>query len=301
MRLRIALILATLCSIFPWCANAGKTDCAGSHQGCKPVKEDVDECALDPDICGDHLAICTNMHRGFHCECPDGYLPSPGINWKINVSVCTELDSMLPTKKDKRFRVDKVLEMVRNMTSGGLPLKTVSLLLDELADDDRKRLVKHRHEVLLSKKKLVSKLVERTSTRASKNFTTKTTEGEILSIGPNASLTGFPQLRIPSADVFLDIDLEGIAHKNNGSASVALVAYSDMQDILEVDLFSTEENTMKAIISKVVSATLEDVVNAELSNSVNFTLRHINISHVKRKLYCVYWNMECMDRGRLHR
>ncbi|XP_062388646.1 adhesion G protein-coupled receptor E3-like [Sardina pilchardus] len=289
MRL-ITLLVATWCSILPLCAYAGKPDCAGFPQGCVPVKGDVDECALDPDICGDQLAICTNMRRGFHCECPDGYLPSPGINWKINVTVCAALDSILPTKKNKRFRVDKVLEMVRNMTSGGLPLKTVSLLLDELADDERERPVKHRHEVLLSKNKLVSKLVERTSTRASRNFSTKTTEGEILSIGPNASLTGFPQLRIPSADVYLDIDLESVAHKNNGSASVALVAYSDMQDILEVDLFSTAENTTKAIISKVVSATLEDVANTELSNLVNFTLRHINMSNIMGKLHCVYWN-----------
>lgn len=66
----------------------------------------------------------------------------------------------------------------------------------------------------------------------------------------------------------------------SGSASVALVAYSDMQEVLEADLFHTEENATKTIISKVVSATLEDVIDTELSTSVNFTLRHINVSHL---------------------
>lgn len=69
----------------------------------------------------------------------------------------------------------------------------------------------------------------------------------------------------------------------SGSASVALVAYSDMQEVLDVDLFHTEENGTKAIISKVVSATLEDVTNTELSTSVNFTLRHINVSQLSCK------------------
>ncbi|XP_063065918.1 adhesion G protein-coupled receptor E3-like [Engraulis encrasicolus] len=120
-------------------------------------------------------------------------------------------------------------------------------------------------------------------------FSVSPPEGDVLSIGPNASLSAFPQLKLPSADVYLDIDLEGVALNNNGSASVALVSYSDMLDLLSADLFRPNVTTVKkSLLSRVVSATLEDVTDANLSSSVNFTLRHI-VSRSQGNLSCVYW------------
>lgn len=99
--LLITLLVITWYSFLP-STDAGKPDCGGSPGGCGHVKEDVDECALDPGICGNPLAICKNMRRGFHCECPDGYLPSPGINWKINVTVCKGQRKALSKTKSTR-------------------------------------------------------------------------------------------------------------------------------------------------------------------------------------------------------
>ncbi|XP_062388659.1 adhesion G protein-coupled receptor E1-like [Sardina pilchardus] len=292
MRVSLIIVVSAWYSIL---RSAGaRDDCKYSvvPKKCWPPEDDVDECALNPRICGDEHAICTNRRRGYLCECPEGFLPSPSINWRVDVTVCKELDKVIPGReKDKKQRVDKVLAMVRNITTEErLPLKTVSLLLDMLGDDDKQRPVKHRDDVLRSRKKLVAKLVERTSTQDSMNFTTNSTEGEILSIGPNTSLSGFPRLRIPSGRVFLDIDLLGIAKKNNGSASVILVAYRDMEDILEASLFHSKRNTTKEIISRVVSATIEDVEDANLTDLIKFTLLHNYPQKYKGVLSCVYWN-----------
>ncbi|XP_063050187.1 putative adhesion G protein-coupled receptor E4P [Engraulis encrasicolus] len=239
--LPLLVLVITSCSVL-----SKKPSCPGNSIGSRPggeAKENVNECASNPGICGDELAICTDAPRGFNCECPEEYLPSPG---------------------------------------------TVSLLLNEL-DDDLSHPAKNRRDVFFTRGRLVAKLVQRTSTHMETSFSTKTTEGDVLSIGPNASLSAFPQLKLPSADVYLDIDLEGVALNNNGSASVALVSYSDMLDLLSADLFRPNVTTVKkSLLSRVVSATLEDVTDANLSSSVNFTLRHI-VSRSQGNLSCVYW------------
>ena len=39
---------------------------------------DIDECAQDPLICG--VGTCVNTDVGYHCICPDGYVPLPGVS-----------------------------------------------------------------------------------------------------------------------------------------------------------------------------------------------------------------------------
>lgn len=135
-------------------------------------------------------------------------------------------------------------------------------------------------------------------------------------VGPNASLNKIPRLNTSSAT--LDIDLIGIAKKNNGissftlmfkmvsctvyvnsnipyfellflfiywgsgSAAVTFMSYINFTNILGPELFKTAENMEKTMMSTVVSAVLVKTPNPKLTAPVNFTLKHIAVS------YCIY-------------
>lgn len=90
--MRLCLLFAQIaffCARMPGTADA-RDECkhSSTSKKCWPPEDDVDECALNPRICGDESAICTNRRRGFLCECPDGFIPSPSINWRVNVTFC---------------------------------------------------------------------------------------------------------------------------------------------------------------------------------------------------------------------
>ncbi|XP_043362793.1 adhesion G protein-coupled receptor E1 isoform X9 [Dermochelys coriacea] len=53
---------------------------------------DIDECSLDPSLCGPST-VCTNKLGSYACKCPPGYLPpsQPGIPFS-----CTDVDECAP-------------------------------------------------------------------------------------------------------------------------------------------------------------------------------------------------------------
>ncbi|XP_029108293.1 adhesion G protein-coupled receptor E3-like [Scleropages formosus] len=104
--------------------------------------------------------------------------------------------------------------------------------------------------------------------------------------GANLSKT----LQLQAKDNFIDIDLMGIAEKNSGEAAVVFVTYSNMERALGPNLFSTEGDTVKTMMSSVVSASLPMTPNAELTAPVNFTLKHTSVFVNNSELTCVYWN-----------
>ncbi|XP_041960964.1 adhesion G protein-coupled receptor E3-like isoform X1 [Alosa sapidissima] len=251
---------------------------------------DADECVESPGICGrDGLALCINTPGGFHCECPSGYIPTPDLDWRTNITVCKELNLYIPREKGKAKGVDHLLGMIENMTSDGLPVKTVTLLLDRLADDDHSRPVLHRNSVLDSMKKLVSQLVTGPLAWRNANFTSNPTEVQILSVEPNDDLKGPSVLR--TSGVSMDINLLGVAKNNDGMATVVFMAYSHMVNVLDASFFRTRRNTTKTMMSRVVSATLLGTVNTTLPSPVQFTFEHITASEHRGKPSCVYWNV----------
>ncbi|KAI4895561.1 hypothetical protein NFI96_017191, partial [Prochilodus magdalenae] len=146
----------------------------------------------------------------------------------------------------------------------------------------------HVNDILAANEKLVSALVTYTETYRVIPITLPNLEIQIFMIGPNASLTTIPPLNTSTS--YLEIDLVGIAKKNNGSAAVALISYTNVTNMLVADDFVTAENTNKTMMSTVVSATLMKTTKTALTKPVNLTMKHIAEFRPEGILSCVYWD-----------
>lgn len=62
-----------------------------------------------------------------------------------------------------------------------------------------------------------------------------------------------------------------------GSAAVAFMSYTTMENLLKADFFNTTNDTIKTMMSTVISATLPKTSNTALTKAVNFTFRHIRV------------------------
>uniref|UniRef100_A0A8C1RW39 Uncharacterized protein n=1 Tax=Cyprinus carpio TaxID=7962 RepID=A0A8C1RW39_CYPCA len=76
-----------------------------------------------------------------------------------------------------------------------------------------------------------------------------------------------------------------------GSAAVAFMSYVTMENLLKSDFFYTSNDTIKTMMSTVISATLPKTTNTKLTKPVNFTFRHIREFDPSGSLSCVYWNI----------
>ncbi|XP_073669667.1 adhesion G protein-coupled receptor E3-like isoform X2 [Paramisgurnus dabryanus] len=146
-------------------------------------------------------------------------------------------------------------------------------------------------DVLKVSEKLVSTLVKPTNTYDNVSFTRAAVEAQVFVVGPQANLDKIPQLNTSNASI--DIDLIGIARNklNSGLAAVAFMSYNTMVDLLKPDFFNTSDNTVKTMMSTVISATLPKTINTTLTKPVNFTLKHIKEINDSGNLSCVYWNI----------
>ncbi|XP_056128024.1 adhesion G protein-coupled receptor E3-like [Rhinichthys klamathensis goyatoka] len=155
---------------------------------------------------------------------------------------------------------------------------------------DPNKLVSDGNRVLKASEKLVSMLVQPTDTYANVSFTLDSVEVQIFMVGPNATLDKIPRLNTTYS--FVDIDLIGIAKNNDErSAAVALLSYTTMENLLKPDFFNTSNDTIKTMMSTVISATLPKTTNTNLTKPVHFTFKHIREFDPKGSLSCVYWNI----------
>ncbi|XDV16142.1 hypothetical protein PO909_015974 [Leuciscus waleckii] len=155
---------------------------------------------------------------------------------------------------------------------------------------DPNKLVSDGNRVLKASEKLVSMLVKPTDTYANVSFSLDTVEVQIFIVGPNATLDKIPRLNTTNSSV--DIDLIGIAKNNDDrSAAVAFMSYNTMENLLKPDFFNTSDDTIKTMMSTVISATLLKTTNTKLTKPVNFTLKHIREFEPDGSLSCVYWNI----------
>ncbi|KAL1281665.1 hypothetical protein QQF64_000468 [Cirrhinus molitorella] len=76
-----------------------------------------------------------------------------------------------------------------------------------------------------------------------------------------------------------------------GSAAVAFMSYNTMENLLKPDFFNTSNDTIKIMMSTVISATLPKTTNTTLTKPVNFNFRHIREFKPSGSLSCVYWNI----------
>ncbi|CAM4466935.1 unnamed protein product [Leuciscus chuanchicus] len=151
-------------------------------------------------------------------------------------------------------------------------------------------LASYGNRVLKANEKLISTLVKPTDTNDSVSFTLAAVEVEVFMVGPNVTLDKIPRLDTTNSSV--DIDLIGIAKNNNEtrSAAVAFMSYNTMENLLKPD-FNTSNDTIKTMMSTVISATLPKTTNTKLTKPVNFTLKHIREFDPDGSLSCVYWNI----------
>ncbi|XP_050969270.1 adhesion G protein-coupled receptor E1 [Labeo rohita] len=190
---------------------------------------------------------------------------------------------------------------IENITAKVLPLDTVTNILtvafdtseeilESLSSANPTELASYGNSVLKANEKLISALVKPTDTSDSVSFTLAAVEGQVFMVGPRVTLDKIPRLETTNCSV--DIDLIGIAKNNNErSAAVAFVSYRKMENLLKPDFFNTPKDTVKTMMSTVISVTLPKTTNTKLTKPVNFTFRHIREFDPNGSLFCVYWNI----------
>ncbi|XP_052401320.1 uncharacterized protein LOC127948716 isoform X2 [Carassius gibelio] len=193
-----------------------------------------------------------------------------------------------------------IFEQIENISAQEFPLNTVTDILTEAFNASEKivqssssasptELASYGNRVLKTSEKLISTLVKPTVTSASVNFTLPAVEGQVFMVGPQVTLNKIPRLAMTNSSV--DIDLIGISKNNNGSAAVAFMSYVMMENLLKPDFFNTSNDTVKTMMSTVISVTLPKTTNTRLTKPVNFTFRHIREFRSSGFLSCVYWNI----------
>ncbi|XP_051750954.1 adhesion G protein-coupled receptor E3-like [Ctenopharyngodon idella] len=197
-----------------------------------------------------------------------------------------------------------LLEQIENIsTSQVLSVTTVTNILTMAFNASEKilgssssssvspaELAAHGNRVLKTSEKLISTLVKPTDTSDNVSFTLATVEGQVFMVGPQVTLDKIPRLDTTNSSV--DIDLIGIANNSETrSAAVAFMSYNTMENLLKPDFFNTSNDTVKTMMSTVISATLPKITNTKLTKPVNFTFKHIREFDPNGSLSCVYWNI----------
>uniref|UniRef100_A0A9J7Y774 Adhesion G protein-coupled receptor E3-like n=1 Tax=Cyprinus carpio carpio TaxID=630221 RepID=A0A9J7Y774_CYPCA len=197
--------------------------------------------------------------------------------------------------------LQNLLDQIENISSQVLSVNTVTniltvafnaseKILESLSTASPAELASHGNLVLKTSEKLISALVKPTDTSDSVNFTLPAVEGQVFMVGPKVTLDKIPRLDTTNSSV--SIDLIGIAKYNiEGSAAVAFMSYVMMENLLKPDFFKTSNDTIKTMMSTVISATLPKTTNTTLTKPVNFTFRHIREFDPNGSLSCVYWNI----------
>ncbi|KAI7811098.1 putative EGF-like module-containing mucin-like hormone receptor-like 3 [Triplophysa rosa] len=239
---------------------------------------------VQPTLCGAYCADVDGINQTFTTV-------APAITTTSGNEMCCETSC-----------IQNLLDQIENITV--LPLADVTDLLDLVfntsekisisSSGDPKKLASEGNLVIKASEKLVSMLVKPTNTSDNVSFTRDSVEAQVFMVGPQVTLNKIPQLDTTHASV--DIDLIGIAKNNNetgsGSAAVAFMSFNTMENLLKAEFFNTSDDTsVKTMMSTVISATLPKTTNRQLTKPVNFTLKHIRELVSGGSVWCVYWNM----------
>ncbi|XP_026128028.1 adhesion G protein-coupled receptor E1-like [Carassius auratus] len=197
--------------------------------------------------------------------------------------------------------LQNLLEQIENSAAQELPVtmvmsiltvvfNTSEMMLESFSSVNPAELASYGNRLLKVSEKLISILVKTTDTSDSVSFTFAAVDIEVFMVGPQVTLDKIPRLDTTNSSV--DIDLIGIAKNNNErSAAVAFMSYNTMENLLKPDFFNTPKDTIKTMMSTVISATLPKTTNTTLTKPVNFTLKHIRKLDPSSSLSCVYWNI----------
>ncbi|XP_063071670.1 adhesion G protein-coupled receptor E3-like [Engraulis encrasicolus] len=90
--------------------------------------------------------------------------------------------------------------------------------------------------------------------------------------------------------VTLEIDLQGIAQNNNGSASVVMVTAKNLHNVLNSSFFRPKDGELAVMNAEVTIIVLPQIVNGNLSKPINITFQHLNVSGEGDASVCVFWS-----------
>ncbi|XP_056608703.1 LOW QUALITY PROTEIN: adhesion G protein-coupled receptor E1 [Triplophysa dalaica] len=276
--------------------KSGGTNFTGdTSESCESV------CDIDASICGG--GSCKIGKDGHECVCKSGFTNYGHKETKCTVSGLniTPLTNCLGTSC-----IQNVLNHIDNKPA--LPSEDVINLLHLVLNTlknisssslvDPKNLVSQVNLVLNVIEKLVSELVKTTNTSNCIYFTLDFVEAMIYMVGPQ--MTSNKILHLNTTNAFMDIDLIGIAKNNldTKSAAMAFMSYNTMENLLKAEFFNPSTAAKKTMMSTVISATLLNTSNTQLTKPVNFTFKHIREFVLGNSLFCVYWkNTEWIEDG----
>ncbi|XP_016139846.1 putative adhesion G protein-coupled receptor E4P [Sinocyclocheilus grahami] len=277
-----------------YCANSSSyVDCHGQNVSCKAYS------------CIPQSPGCSCMIGSYDCSSKCRYEASPDL-CICSADTCLCLNGVYSTvlkccpcltaENIVNF-VDQIANMagLMSMEVAENYLKIVDATQVKVSElvgaENKSNLVSYGNTYLKAFESLVSALVTPTETHNWLDISLNNTEVEVFMVGPQVTLEKIPRLGTTHSSV--DIDLIGIAKNNNEtrSAAVAFMSYNTMENLLKPDFFNTSNNTIKTMMSTVISATLPKTTNTELTKPVNFTLKHIREFDPSGSLSCVYWNI----------
>ncbi|XP_026108955.1 uncharacterized protein LOC113081134 [Carassius auratus] len=250
--------------------------CLGNTDTCTCYGSTLSSCFCEPNI-----SIPTTISpttAGVSITLQDQYVSQTSRGYLQNH---TEQIEYITAQELSSYTVMDMLTVVFN---------TSERILESSSSENSTELALIGNRVLQTSEKLISTLVKPTDTNASVSFTLPAVEVEVFMVGPQVTLEKIPRLNTTNSSV--DIDLIGIARNNNGgSAAVAFMSYNTMEKLLKPDFFNTSNDTVKTMMSTVISVTLPKTTNTKLTKPVNFTFRHIREFDPSGSLSCVYWNI----------
>ncbi|XP_058236035.1 uncharacterized protein LOC131346566 [Hemibagrus wyckioides] len=188
--------------------------------------------------------------------------------FKVLYEINRNTDLSLP-----RELVERYLKIIRNLTT---------LVKDVVYE--RNDLISFGNYVLNCTQKLASILVKKIDAHS---ISLQTLEIQTLAVGPNVTLSN--DHTFITSHTSLDIDLIEISKDVKESATVTVIFYTSMSDILKPIFFNTTIQTNKTMMSAVVSVSLPQITSRSLTRPINITLKHINALEPEFRLSCVYW------------
>ncbi|XP_067260249.1 putative adhesion G protein-coupled receptor E4P [Chanodichthys erythropterus] len=236
------------------------------------------------DMCGSAFGCCDNPSNPIRVKaCPSNYYVYE-LSPNCFQNLLEQIENISTSQVLSVTTVTNILTMAFNASEKILESSSSSSSVSpaELASQG--------NSMLKTSEKLISTLVKPTNTSDNVSFTLDAVEGQVFMVGPNVALDKIPRLDTTNSSV--DIDLIGIAKNNNErSAAVAFMSFNTMENLLKPDFFNTSNDTIKTMMSTVISATLPKTTNTKLTKPVNFTLKHIREFDPSGSLSCVYWNI----------
>uniref|UniRef100_W5MV36 Uncharacterized protein n=1 Tax=Lepisosteus oculatus TaxID=7918 RepID=W5MV36_LEPOC len=281
--------------------------------------QDTDECTQVPLVCGPN-SNCTNSNGSYNCSCWNGYKAQDGAKVINDNNPCQEClflcrkNIRLPSHNVSSVKAISVSELVF------VPLQCVCLVnvLCVLSKNTLHNMEKPVslenigsalhfitfHSTLFhSLKKIQWKSIFQPLLRTimlcylailsfhpsnglylvecSAVFT------ESAKIKESASTSMNRNLRQAGKSINSDVLILRNFVITPGSASVVFISYTGIENLLRADYLKTENVT--EMLSDVISATLAKTINTNLSEPVNFTLKHTKPTSEHGVMTCVYW------------